>query len=715
MTPDPLSDDSNLTSLPDDEDLLARLDLAAHEALEGTEEGLHSSSGDEEGSMDVDAAPEPAAEMNRKLIERWHPDVATMWEDLEASPVIRGNLIDQPIDISRELKPFQLQGLSWMMQQEQSRWKGGLLGDEMGMGKTIQAVSLIMSDFPATLPTIVVMPPVAMLQWQKEIGDYTSNKLKVLVYHGLVSRKLTVKDLRNYHVIIVSYHTLAAAHSKQTNGRMVKDKRTGSAMLVKEPSLLHSVRYHRAILDEAHSIKGRTTLTALACFALDADYRWCLSGTPLQNRIGELLSLFRFLQVRPFGTYECKSCKCSDFAWNIDKDTRQCTLCPHGTFDHISLFNLDLLTPIVTYGNTGEGREAFAKLQLLLARMMLRRVKADYSSSMELPSKDVTIRNEFFSDVERDFAMSIMRNGERQFDTYVAQGVFLNNYANIFGLIMKMRQVADHPDLILRRFAERGQNVLVCSVCDDPAEDAIRSVCHHDFCRACAKAYLSTIPQDGAVARCPRCFISLSIDLEQEERTQEELAAKNSIINRIQMDKWTSSTKIEALVHDVLKLRRSNLGKTKIIIFSQFTSMLELMEWRLRRLGIDTVMLNGSMTPEQRQAAINHFMSNASVDAFLVSLRAGGVALNLTEASHVFIIDPWWNPAAEWQSADRCHRMGQGRACTVRRIVIEDSVESRIVLLQEKKSNMISGTVNADGVALDRITPLDMQFLFRGN
>lgn len=117
------------------------------------------------------------------------------------------------------------------------------------------------------------------------------------------------------------------------------------------------------------------------------------------------------------------------------------------------------------------------------------------------------------------------------------------------------------------------------------------------------------------------------------------MVKKSSIINRIKMENWTSSSKIELLVHELHKLR-SNNATHKSIIFSQFTTMLQLIEWRLRRAGITTVMLDGSMTPAQRQASIEHFMNNVDVECFLVSLKAGGVALNLTEASRVFIVDP---------------------------------------------------------------------------
>ena len=232
-----------------------------------------------------------------------------------------------------------------------------------------------------------------------------------------------------------------------------------------------------------------------------------------------------------------------------------------------------------------------------------------------------------------------MTNTTRQFDTYVSRGVMLNNYANIFGLIMQMRQVANHPDLILKKHAQTGQNVLVCSICDEPAEEAIRSRCRHEFCRRCAKDYIKSFDA-GATIDCPRCHIPLSIDFEQPDIEQEEEhIKKNSIVNRIRMEDWTSSTKIEMLVYELYKLR-SKKQTHKSIVFSQFTSMLQLVEWRLRRAGFNTVMLDGSMTPAQRQNSIDYFMKNVDVEVFLVSLKAGGVALNLTEASRVFIVDP---------------------------------------------------------------------------
>ena len=569
----------------------------------------------------------------RRKLEKAHPEIKTMWQELKAVEPIAPAAAKQPDTITRKLKSFQLEGLNWMTRQEKSQWKGGLLGDEMGMGKTIQAVSLIMSDYPAKEPSLVVVPPVALMQWQNEIKEYTDGKLKVLVYHNTNPKikNMKMNELREYDVIMISYSGLESIYRKESKGWKRDDG------LVKENSKIHAITYHRLILDEAHNIKSRTTSCAKACFALKADFKWCLSGTPVQNRIGEFFSLLRFLQIRPFACYFCKKCPCAELHWN-QTEAKKCSVCDHTGFNHVSIFNQELLNPITQGEDPALRREGLDKLRLVTDRIMLRRMKRDHTASMELPPKEVIIHNEFFGEIERDFSSSIMSNTTRQFDTYVSRGVMLNNYANIFGLIMQMRQVANHPDLILKKNAAGGQNVLVCSICDETAEEPIRSRCHHEFCRKCAKDYVRSFEDE--TPDCPRCHIALTIDFDQPDIEQDEDNVKrSSIINRIKMEDWTSSTKIEMLVYDLYKLR-SQKQTHKSIVFSQFTSMLQLVEWRLRRAGFNTVMLDGSMSPAQRQKSIEYFMNNTDVEVFLVSLKAGGVALNLTEASRVFIVDP---------------------------------------------------------------------------
>lgn len=314
--------------------------------------------------------------MNRERAEQQHPKLLSMWKTLEEVPVLEVQQAEQPQSISRRLKPFQLEGLSWMIRQEKTHYKGGLLGDEMGMGKTIQAVSLIMSDYPAKEPTLVCVPPVALMQWSNEIREYTDNKLKVLVYHGTNAKckKMSVKELRSYDVIMVSYNSLESLHRKETKGWSRGED------IIKEASPLHAIKYHRLILDEAHSIKSRNTGVAKACFALKGDYKWCLSGTPVQNRIGEFFSLLRFLEVRPFADYFCRSCDCEKLHWATDDD-HMCVACNHGASEHISVFNQELLNPI-TGDDPALREDALTKLHMITARIMLRRMKRDHTNSM---------------------------------------------------------------------------------------------------------------------------------------------------------------------------------------------------------------------------------------------------------------------------------------------------------------------------------------------
>ena len=199
------------------------------------------------------------ARRERARLEAHHPELHTMWKDLENLPKIGDVKIEQPMNIHRELKPFQLEGVAWMKAMEETEWGGGLLGDEMGMGKTIQAVSLIMSDWPAKQPSLVLIPPVALMQWQQEISDYTDGTLRTFVFHGTnaQTKGIAVKDLKKYDVILMSYNSLESMYRKQEKGFKRKNG------IHKERSPIHQIRFHRVILDEAHNIKVSTIVSDL--------------------------------------------------------------------------------------------------------------------------------------------------------------------------------------------------------------------------------------------------------------------------------------------------------------------------------------------------------------------------------------------------------------------------------------------------------------------
>uniref|UniRef100_A0A0W0GE17 Uncharacterized protein n=1 Tax=Moniliophthora roreri TaxID=221103 RepID=A0A0W0GE17_MONRR len=645
------------------------------------------------------------AEKSTIALHKNHSELRDVWGDLEANiKVISPVKAEQPAGIKLNLLPFQLESLYWMRKQEEGVWHGGMLADEMGMGKTIQIIALLVSD--RKKPNLVVAPTVAIMQWRNEIEAHTDPNLKVLVWHG-ASRESDIKELKKYDVVLTTYAVLESAFRKQQSGF----KRSGK--IIKEKSPVHQIQWNRIILDEAHNIKERSTNTAKAAFELQADRRWCLSGTPLQNRVGELYSLVRFLGGDPFSYYFCKRCDCKSLHWKFS-DKRTCDDCGHSPMQHTCFWNNEILSPIQKHGMLGPGKFAFKKLKILLDRMMLRRTKLQRADDLGLPPRTVIVRNDYFSPEERELYLSLFSDAKRQFSTYLDHGTILNNYSNIFSLLTRMRQMACHPDLVIRSKNNAGKFITenegeatVCRICNDVAEDAIQAKCRHIFDRECIKQYLNTaIEQNPA---CPVCFVPLTIDLEAPALDLEGNLpdVRQGILGRLDLDKWRSSTKIEALLEELSNLRNQD-ASTKSIVFSQFVNFLDLIAYRLKKAGFNICRLEGTMSPQARDATIKHFMNNVEVTVFLVSLKAGGVALNLTEASRVYLMDSWWNPAVEFQAMDRIHRLGQHRPVKAIKLVVEDSIESRIVQLQEKKSAMIDATLSPDDSAMGRLTPEDV-------
>ncbi|SCU82061.1 LADA_0C02762g1_1 [Lachancea dasiensis] len=646
-------------------------------------------------------------ERNTARLFENHPELKTVFTDLADAPQYKADRASQPSGMTIKLLPFQLEGLHWLITQEESIYNGGVLADEMGMGKTIQTIALLMNDVTKK-PSLVVAPTVALVQWKNEIDQHTGGRLTTHIFHG-ANRTTNIGEFKDVDVLLTTYSVLESVFRKQNYGFKRKNG------VYKERSLLHNMNFYRVILDEAHNVKDRQSNTAKAVNNLITDKRWCLTGTPLQNRIGEIYSLIRFLNIDPFCKYFCTKCECASSEWKFS-DHMHCDRCAHVVMQHTNFFNHFALKNIQKHGMEGPGRESFNNIQLLLKNIMLRRTKVERADDLGLPPRIVTVRRDFFNEEEKDLYQSLYTDVKRKFSSYVEEGVVLNNYANIFTLITRMRQLADHPDLVLNKMKDRKDfvdNVIVCQLCDDEAEEPIESKCHHKFCRLCIKEYTESFLGNAEKLTCPVCHIALSIDLSQPAlEVIEGLHKKSSILNRLNVQgKWRSSTKIEALVEELYNLR-SDRRTIKSIVFSQFTSMLDLVEWRLKRAGFKTVKLQGSMTPTQRDQTIKHFMTDIHCEVFLVSLKAGGVALNLCEASQVFILDPWWNPSVEWQSGDRVHRIGQFRPVKITRFCIEDSIESRIIELQEKKANMIHATISKDDAAINRLTPGDLQFLF---
>ncbi|CAG9463875.1 unnamed protein product [Pedinophyceae sp. YPF-701] len=514
-------------------------------------------------------------------------------------------------------------------------------------------------------------------------------------------------------------------------------------------SILHKILWRRIILDEAHSIKDRRTNTAQAVFALNAKYRWALSGTPLQNRVNELYSQIRFLRPLPFAYYYCKQCPCKCLDYPFRKDWKQCEHCGHSPMQHFCWWNRMVANPIIYHGYRGRGRAALLRLRHdILNSLLLRRTKVQCADDLALPPRVVTLRKERLDPSEQDFYEALYTQSTAEFDSYVAAGTLVNNFAHIFDLLIRLRQSVCHPYLVIHSASRAlaapagddttltgtpatssgtpgaadsaAEEAGMCSICHDPIEDPVTAECGHSFCRLCVGEYLESL-DDRALCPKDTCGKPLTVNLgigadasPGKQPAPPPVLSKRkqkSIINRIDKSNFRSSTKIEALREEIdLMLQKD--PSAKCIVFSQFTSILDIIEFRLQQCGVKTVKLQGSMSLEQRDAVIDKFTNDPSVVVFLMSLKAGGVALNLTAASHVMLMDPWWNPAVEQQAQDRIHRLGQYKPISVTRFIIAGTIEERILKLQEKKQLMFESTVGQDHSALGKLGEEDLKFLF---
>ncbi|MCP4040418.1 MAG: DEAD/DEAH box helicase, partial [Gammaproteobacteria bacterium] len=468
-----------------------------------------------------------------------------------------------PSGLTTRLREYQLRGLAWL-QFLQEQELGGILADDMGLGKTVQALANLLLDKEqgrADRPSLVVAPTSLMVNWRREAQQFTS-KLRVLTLHG---------PRRHEHFDHISGHDLVL---------------TTYALLARDQEALLAHRYHQLILDEAQIIKNPRTKASRLVRRLSARHRFCLTGTPLENHLGELWSLFDFIVPGLLG------------------DEKQ--------FRHLCR------NPIERHDDT----EAGERLARRIRPFMLRRTKQEVAA--ELPPKSEIVRSVELEGGQRDLYESIRLAMHARVRLEVAKKGMLRSRIVILDALLKLRQVCCDPRLV---------------------------------------------KMEGA----------------REVRR---------------------SAKLEMLLELLPEMIEEG---RRILLFSQFTSMLALIEEALRDAAIPYVKLTGRT--RDRATPVDRFQ-NREVPLFLISLKAGGLGLNLTAADTVIHYDPWWNPAVERQATDRAHRIGQDNPVFVYKFIIEGTVEEKIMAMQARKQALADSLFDRKGGAGLKWSERDLEVLF---
>ncbi|KAI0267408.1 SNF2 family N-terminal domain-containing protein [Gloeopeniophorella convolvens] len=609
------------------------------------------------------------------------------------------------------LLPHQIIGRTWMAERESGKKLGGILADDMGLGKTIQTLTRIVDGRPRksdiqdgwAAATLVVCPVSLVSQWASEISKMAIG-LSVIEHHGQ-SRTTNPEALKRAHVVVTSYAIVASEYAafepsakdeskpkKGSNrkvesdsesseadhfGRTLANKKTASKS--KKKDALFRVKWWRIVLDEAHNIKNRNTKAAQACCALDGKYRWCLTGTPLQNNVEELYSLLKFLRIKPLNDWQT--------------------------------FNEQINKPV----KSGRPGRAMKRLHVVLRAVMLRRRKTDVLNGkplIELPERHLSIIPCEFDKVEREFYLALENKIEEAMAKFVRSGEVMKNYTNVMVLLLRLRQACNHPSLVSKDYsADREAIESRPAPKDDQEDDELTEmfqqlgVSKGRKCQLCQDELTSeNIARDGQ--HCNDC-----VELTRAAQRKSIGRAKDSNLP-------PDSAKIRKIIEILKEIdgREDEDGEPsneKTIVFSQFTTMLDIIEVFLKDAGISFVRYDGSMTKDKREASLNQIKTNKRIKVILISFKAGSTGLNLTACNNVILVDMWWNPALEDQAFDRAHRFGQTRDVNIYKLTIEKTVEERILTLQDNKRTLANAALSGDKMKNMKLGLEDLMALFR--
>ena len=476
--------------------------------------------------------------------------------------------IEVPENLNEILRYYQKTGYKWLKTLDNYKF-GGILADDMGLGKTIQMLSIIAGyvgeQEKDKRASIVICPSSLTLNWQNESQKFT-NKLKTLVIRGTAQeRQEQIEKIEKYDLVITSYDLL------KRDIEIYKEKK---------------YKFRFSITDEAQYLKNSNTQNAKAVKEIIADTRYALTGTPIENSLAELWSIFDYIMPGYLFTY--KKFK-SEYEIPIIKDNSQ---------------------------------KAMKKLRFLIEPFILRRTKKEVLT--ELPEKTVTILNNQMKEEQEKIYLNYLAQAKQDIAETIKIKGFERSHMQVLSALTRLRQICCHPSLFIKDYNE-------------------------------------------------------------------------------------GSSKLEQCIEIIKDATESG---HKILLFSGYTSMFEIIEEELNKNEITYFKLTGSTKVDQRIKMVDEFNENKDIKVFLISLKAGGTGLNLTGADMVIHYDPWWNASAENQATDRAYRIGQKNNVQVYKLITKNSIEEKIYELQRKKSELIDNVLNTKTSFISKLSREDIMKLF---
>lgn len=479
---------------------------------------------------------------------------------------IENNDISDKIEIDESfekiLRDYQKVGYRWLKTLATYKF-GGILADDMGLGKTLQVIALLKSEIKNKIPSMVVCPSSLTLNWKAEVEKWCS-QIKVLIVKGTAEeRKELINNCENYNLIITSYD-----------------------LLKRDISEYEEKRFKYIIADEAQYVKNSSTQNAKALKSLNGEVRFALTGTPIENSVAELWSIFDFIMPGYLYTY-------SKFQKKFEK-------------------------PILK----DEDTEALTRLKKLISPFILRRVKKDVLT--ELPEKNITIMKNEMGEEQQKIYLSYLAQTKKELSEELNQGNFEKSKLKILMLLTRLRQICCHPSLFIENYY-------------------------------------------GGSGKLDQC-----------------------------MD----------LITDAIE------SGHKILLFSSYTSIFDIIEKQLKSLNINYFKLVGNTPVDKRIEMVDKFNSDSSVKIFLISLKAGGTGLNLTSADVVIHYDPWWNISSENQATDRAYRIGQKNSVQVYKLITSNSIEEKISKMQERKEKLSKDLLSTEETFINKMSKEEILNLF---